>query len=275
VRLRDLPGVTRWEVNSVLDFEREKSRHSYSGNAALRFVVDGLAGTLVWHPGGKVPVIAIIGAGPGMGLAIARTFGTQGYKVALLSRNPANQHPLVTQLADQGIEAAAFRADVLDRTSIASGLAGVKQLLGPVDVLEYSPADMAFPFTSISQLTHDRIQRAFDFDVHGAFAAVQAVLPDMQARRAGTILFTTGAASVYPHVGNEMFANFAIAGAALRAYAQALHVALAPGGIQVGHVAIGAWIGKQPSATPEAIAPLYWQLHTERDQVEKVFLATA
>ena len=68
-----------------------------------------------------------------------------------------------------------------------------------------------------------------------------------------------------------MFANFAIAGAALRAYAHALHAALAPRGVQVGHVSIGAWIGQQPGATPEAIAPLYWQLHTERDAVEKVF----
>ncbi len=218
-----------------------------------------------------MPVIAIIGAGPGMGLAIARTFGAQGYQVALLSRHPAKQDPLVAALAKEGVEAAAFRADVLDRASIAAGLTEVKERFGSLDVLEYSPADLGLPFASISQLSHDNIQIALDFDVHGAFAAVQVVLPDMQARRAGTILFTTGASSVYPQMGNEMFANFSIAGAALRAYAQALHAALAPSGIQVGHVAIGAWIGKQPGAMPEMIAPLYWQLHTQRDEVEKVF----
>jgi len=218
-----------------------------------------------------MPVIAIIGAGPGMGLAIARTFGKQGYKVALISRNPAKQDSLVAALTNEGIEAAAFRADVLDRASIGSGLANVKQRFGPIDVLEYSPADQGLPLASISQLTHDNIQIAFDFDLHGALAAVQAVLPDMQVRRAGTIIFTTGASSVYPHMGNKMFANFAIAGAALRAYTQALHAALAPSGIQVAHVAIGAWIGKQPGATPEAIAPLYWQLHSERGEAEKIF----
>jgi NAD(P)-dependent dehydrogenase (short-subunit alcohol dehydrogenase family) len=225
-----------------------------------------------------MPVISIIGAGPGMGLAIARTFGKQGYKVALVSRHPAKQDSLIAALANEGIEAAAFRADVLDRASIASGLADVKQRFGPVDVLEYSPADPGVPRVSVSQLTHNNIQIAFDFNVHGAFAAVQAVLPDMQARRTGTILFTTGASSVYPHMANEIFeifANFAITGAALRAYAHALHAALGPSGIQVGHVAIGAWIGKQPGATPEAIAPLYWELHTKRDQVEKIFTVEA
>jgi NAD(P)-dependent dehydrogenase (short-subunit alcohol dehydrogenase family) len=219
-----------------------------------------------------MPVIAIIGAGPGMGLAIARIFGAQGYKVALLSRSPAKLEPLVAELADQGIGAAAFTADVLDRASIASGLTAAKQQFGSIDVLEYSPADRGLPLASISQLTHDNLQVAFDFNVHGAFAAVQAVLPDMLARRAGTILFTTGASSVHPHLGNEMFANFAVAGAGLRAYAHALHAALGPSGVQVGHVAIGAWIGQQPGATPEVIAPLYWELHTRRDQVEKVFM---
>ncbi len=219
-----------------------------------------------------MPVIAIIGAGPGMGLAIAKTFGAQGFKVALLSRNPQKQEPLVTELAQQGIEAAAFTVDVLDRASIASGLASVKQRFGSIDVLEYSPADWGLPLVSISQLTHENVQVAFDFNVHGALAAVAAVLPDMQARRTGTILFTTGASSVYPHFGNEMFANFAMTGAALRAYAHALHAALAATGVQAGHVAIGAWIGQQPGATPEAIAPLYWELHSKRDEVEKVFM---
>jgi short-subunit dehydrogenase len=34
-----------------------------------------------------VTSIAIVGAGPQLGLAIARTFGSQGFDVALISRN--------------------------------------------------------------------------------------------------------------------------------------------------------------------------------------------
>jgi hypothetical protein len=58
----------------------------------------------------------------------------------------------------------------------------------------------------------------------------------------------------------------------LRNWAYALHAAVAPKGVQVGHVAIGAFIGRQPGATPGAIAPLYWELHTHRHEIEKVFL---
>ena len=41
--------------------------------------------------------------------------------------------------------------------------------------------------------------------------------------------------------------------------------------MQGGHVAINAWIVRQPGATPDAIAPLYWELHTQPDKIEKVF----
>lgn len=148
----------------------------------------------------------------------------------------------------------------------------MKQQFGSIDVLEYSPADHTLPAVSIFDMTHDDIRAAVDFNVHGGLATVQAVLPEMLARQEGTILFTTGASSVYPRLGNKLFASFAIAGAGLRAYAYALHAALAPSGVQVGHVSIGAWIGQQSGATLAAIAPLYWELHTKRNQVEKLFM---
>jgi serine/threonine protein kinase len=54
--------------------------------------------------------------------------------------------------------------------------------------------------------------------------------------------------------------------------ARAVAALTALSGVHVGHVAIGAWIGQQPVATPEAIAPLYWDLHSKHGQVEKIFM---
>ena len=211
-------------------------------------------------------VIAILGAGPGMGRAIAKTFGAHGYRVALLSRNPDKQEPLVTELATHGIISAAFRVDARDRRSVASGLAAVKQRLGAIDVLEFSPADRRLPLSSATALTHEHVRVWIDLYVHGAVAAVNHVLPDMLARGSGTILFTTSAASVHPA---PRLGAVGAAMAWLRNWAHALHAAAAPRGVQVGHVAIGAF---RPGAASEAIAPLYWELHTRRHEIEKVVL---
>ena len=58
---------------------------------------------------------------------------------------------------------------------------------------------------------------------------------------------------------------------ALRNWALALHSEVASSGVQVGHVAIGTFIGQSAESSADAIAPLYWDLHTDRDAIERVF----
>jgi short-subunit dehydrogenase len=42
-----------------------------------------------------MPTIAIVGAGPGMVLAIARTFGSHGFDIALIARDSTKLRGLV------------------------------------------------------------------------------------------------------------------------------------------------------------------------------------
>lgn len=240
-----------------------------SGSGGAMSEVNALSVSKVNQEEDTMPVIAILGAGPGMGLAIAKTFGAHGYRVALLSRHPAKQEPLVAELARHGIISAAFRADARDRGSVASGFEAVKQRLGSIDVLEFSPVDRTMPLPAVTELTRENVRVWIDLYVHGAVAAVNQVLPDMLARHSGTILFTTGASSVLPvprcgPVGAAM--------AWLRNWAHALHAAVAPKGVQVGHVAIGAFVGRRPGAIRDEIASLYWELHMHHHEIEKVFL---
>ncbi|MGW4781572.1 hypothetical protein ACWEPA_33585, partial [Streptomyces filamentosus] len=51
-------------------------------------------------------------------------------------------------------------------------------------------------------------------------------------------------------------------------------------GVQAAHVAIGAWIGTGgppgvPAAPAEEVASLYWDLHTQHDEAERVFTVSA
>lgn len=224
-----------------------------------------------------MPTIAIIGAGPGMGLAIARTFGGRGFDVALISRTRSKLDDLVEQLRSEGITAEGFTADVLDRPSLTSALADAAARFGVIDVLEYSPAPhspvpgvtMATP----SETTAENLQPQIEYYLYGALHATQAVLPAMREAGAGTLLFTTGGGSVDPA---PMMGNVNAAAAGLRNWVLNLNKELTGTGVQAAHVAIGVWIGAGgpegvPSAEPEQIAPVYWELHEQRDRPEVVF----
>ncbi|WP_329370959.1 SDR family NAD(P)-dependent oxidoreductase [Streptomyces sp. NBC_01483] len=220
--------------------------------------------------------IAIVGAGPQLGLAIARTFGTQGYDVALISRNPDKLNDLVTALTTEGITAAAFPADVLDRDALAQALKDAAARFDGIDVLEYSPVG-TFGVTALTApATTDpsHVEFEMNFQLYGAIAATQAVLPAMREAGSGTLLYTTGAGSIWP---DPRVANVNAAAAALRNWAMNLHKELAGTGIQAAHIGIDASIGVSvipgvEAVRPEQITPLHWDLHTtKRDHAELVF----
>ncbi|MDQ0678587.1 NAD(P)-dependent dehydrogenase (short-subunit alcohol dehydrogenase family) [Arthrobacter pascens] len=67
--------------------------------------------------------IAMIGAGPGLGLASARRFGAEGFNVALLSRTQEHVDALAAELAGAGITARGYAVDVRDHESLNTALA--------------------------------------------------------------------------------------------------------------------------------------------------------
>lgn len=220
--------------------------------------------------------VAIIGAGPQLGLAIARTFGSQGLNVALISRNHDKLEDLVGKLTAEGITAAAFPADVLDRDALTQALKDAAAKFGRIDVLEYSPVG-SFGSTALTtpvETEPSHVQHEIEFQLYGAIAATKAVLPAMREAGAGTLLYTTGAGSIdpVPQVGNVN-----AAAAALRNWAINLHKELDGTGVQAAHIGIDVSIGTPavpgfPTAQPEEISPVYWELHTtKRDQAELVF----
>jgi NADP-dependent 3-hydroxy acid dehydrogenase YdfG len=220
-----------------------------------------------------VPTIAIVGAGPGLGLAIARRFGREGFQVALIARTQSRLDAMAAGLAAEGIEAAGFAADVLDRPSLRAALTAATGRFGGIDVLEYSPAphdgsqDLA-P-VGVTQVTAENIQPQVEYYVYGGVAAAQAVLPGMLERGSGTLLFTTGASSllVFPPMG-----NIGIGAAGLRNCVLALNAALADSGVYAAHVPLATWIGSGgPETRADTIAGVYWELYTSRDQAERLY----
>jgi short-subunit dehydrogenase len=224
-----------------------------------------------------VPSIAIVGAGPGLGLAIARTFGANGFDVALISRNRTKLDDLVAQLKTEGITAAAFPADVLDHNALNQALKDAATQFGGIDVLEYSPLAIGTTvLTTPAESDPSHVEHEMNFQLYGAIATTKAVLPAMREAGTGTLLYTTGAGSIdpLPQVGNVN-----AAAAALRNWVINLHKELAGTGIQAAHIAIDVSIGDTGSVVPgikqvpaDQISPVYWELHTtDRYAAEHVF----
>lgn len=225
-----------------------------------------------------MPTIAIVGAGPGLGLSIAKVFGRNGFSVALVARTQAKLDALAAELGEAGIDAAGFAADVMDRPSLVAAFTRIKDHFGDIDVLEYSPAPhnpvpgitMAGPL----EATVDNLQPQLDYYLYGGITATQQVLPGMTERGSGTLLYTTGGSSTDPLAAPPEFATVAVAGAALRAWVLKLHQATAGTGVYAAHVPIFAWIGTGgPETQADTIAAHYWDIYTKRDGAEHTYAA--
>lgn len=225
-----------------------------------------------------MPTIAIVGAGPGLGLAIGRLFASKGYDIALVSRDATKLDALAEQLRRDGVEAEGFAGDVTDAASLTTALHAAAARFGSIDVLEYSPAGAADPSMMVAPSVAEPsdVQAQMEFYLYGAMAATRAVLPAMRAAGSGTLLFTTGGGSVDPV---PMLGSVNAAAAALRNWSINLHKELAETGVHAAHVAINVAIDVStipgfPVAPASEIAEAYWQLTQTRDVPEVVYSAS-
>lgn len=211
----------------------------------------------------EIKTIAIVGAGPGLGLALAKQFGKNGFRVALLARRKESLDNMVDILKSMEIEARGFVADVMDEQSIINAFASIKEEYGTVDVLEYSPIDMKF--IPPSEVTREIANKSFEFQILGAVTSVQQVLSDMIYRQSGSILFTGGRSSIIPMATIGSLSPMA---AALRNYAYILNEELMPKGIYTGTVTVCKQITPEIA---ENIAEIYWDMYQKQDRVEEIF----
>ncbi|MGW2619644.1 SDR family NAD(P)-dependent oxidoreductase [Streptomyces sp. NPDC001500] len=206
---------------------------------------------------------ALVGAGPGLGLAAARRFGAAGHHVALLSRSADRFDALTAELEGDGIRARGFTADVLDPASLTTALRTAAEDLGPVEILQFSPAPRADFMKPVLDTSAADLEDPLAFSVKGPVTCVHAVLPGMRELGRGTLLFVNGASAVRPHPER---AGTSVAFAAESAYAAMLHQALASQNIHAAQLIVPGEIRPDSEHTsPVALAERLYAIHTERD----------
>ncbi len=214
-------------------------------------------------------VALVVGAGPGLGMALARRFVEGGFTVAIASRDRAR----LGASASAGIHP--YACDAGDAASVAAAFDAIARDHGDPSLVVYNASAMVRG--SVLDLDPAEVQRVWQICCLGAFLVGQQAARRMVARLdkgAGkrTILFTGATAALR---GGANFAGFAIGKFGQRALAQSMARDLGPKGIHVAHVIVDGLIaaernqafqaehGPDSALDPAAIAEAYWQLHLQ------------
>ncbi|WP_328939167.1 SDR family NAD(P)-dependent oxidoreductase [Streptomyces tauricus] len=230
--------------------------------------------------------IAVFGAGSGLGMATARRFGREGYRVALVARRPEPLAELATRLGEEGIEAEPFTADLSDPAAVPALLARITARFGRIDVVEYAPVGSVAEFMQpASQMSAEFLRKHVDLLLNTPVEIVHALAPQMAARGDGGFLFALGASALDASATPGMSGAPSVA-SATRHWVHALHQDLAGRGVYAGLLLVAAVVdGSQgqreavrlgvdlsaiPTVSPADLADAHFDLFTARDRVERI-----
>lgn len=228
--------------------------------------------------------LAILGAGTGLGVSLAKTFGKKGFKIALVARDATSLADLVAELAADGIDATAFPADLANTQNLPRLGRTIEAYFGGVEVAVYAPVGSEVGFVPAVELDAAKMAKISSLHILGPIEIFHAILPNMLARGSGALMVVDGMSAIHTMPG---MSGVGPAFAAIRNWILTLHEEIKDQGVYAGAMHIGAMIERSPGlrfATsggrslrpgyvmidPDEIAREIWNLVTERDRVEAV-----
>lgn len=206
-----------------------------------------------------MPLLVVIGYGPGNGHAIAQRFGSAGWSVALIGRSAERLEAGVAQLATAGVTAAAFAGDAGDPDSLRAALRRIRSDLGPVSALALT-AYRNVVVDDVLATDPRQVAHVFDIGVVGLLTAVQETLYDLRAAETASILIVNGALGLHEEAVDDYAVSFGGDGVALECSAKSklvglLAARLRADGVYVGEIVINGSVAGSPYAGPTAIDP--------------------
>lgn len=201
--------------------------------------------------------VLLVGAGPGLGAAVARRFGQDGDRVVLLARDTDRLAHLAALLRRDGVDAFGVRANATNFSGLSDAIEQVVSTMGPVHTLCYCPLPRIDLIKPLQETTSENLMDALALSVGGVAAATRAALPHMQSQGYGRLLFTTGSGALHP---NPARAASAIQTIAEKAYLDLLTADLSNTPITVGHLTVVGAISETGPHTPADVATELWTL---------------
>lgn len=184
-------------------------------------------------------VVVITGASRGLGLALAEAFGRAGARLVLAARDPYELERARTLLLQRKAVADAERVliipfDLREEAQAREMIERATRHFGRVDVLVNNAGIITVG--PVEQQSLESFRDAMNTNFFGTLHCTQAVLPQMLARHAGSIVNITsiGGKLAVPHLLPYSASKFAAVG-----LSEGLHVELRGKGVQVTTVCPG------------------------------------
>lgn len=200
----------------------------------------------------------VVGAGRGIGRAIAEAFAAEGANVALLDRDASVVDVAQRIGAASGVRTVGVAADVSDFAAMQMAAGRVESELGPVMHLVFAvgigSGKMGFPFWNLAPQDW---QRVVNVCLLGAVNTLHAFLHPMVERKQGTVLFL---ASVAGQIGSQTDPPYSASKAGVINFSQCAAKDLAPYNIRVNTLNPGMvmselqrsiWAGGNAQLPPE------------------------
>lgn len=176
----------------------------------------------------------VTGGGSGLGFAIARGLAQAGARVVLNGRNRDTLAKAREQLRGEGLDVETAAFDVADADAVRAGVADVQSRLGDIEILVNNAGiQHRAPIAEFSDADWRRLMAT---NLDAPFFMARAVIPAMQARRAGKIV---NIASLASSLARPTTVPYQVSKGGIAMLTRGLAVELAPHGIQVNAIAPG------------------------------------
>ncbi|WP_423215352.1 SDR family NAD(P)-dependent oxidoreductase [Streptococcus equinus] len=207
-----------------------------------------------------------IGAGRGLGNAVARKFASEGYKVVLMSRSLENLKNYQNEFKEQGFDVDIQVVDALNPDSISESLKKLSKKYDDIQVVHYN-VGVTEPDSHLNGNIQRMLQR-YQVDVLGAYQVIDFFTNSSFVEKNGAILITGGGYALYP---TSDYLTLSMDKAALRAMVLAEHDKWQSQGVFIGTVTVTNAIGFVQGYEPDTIAEKFYELTQNRSTAEIIY----
>ncbi|MUN37392.1 SDR family NAD(P)-dependent oxidoreductase [Actinomadura litoris] len=200
--------------------------------------------------------VVVVGAGPGIGQAVARRFAREGLPITLIARSEETLRGAADGVAPSGVPVLTSAADGTDEDALRAALDRAVAEFGVPDVVVYNAA-LVRP-DAPGELSARAQADAWAINVVGALTAAGHLAPEMARRGSGSILITGGMPEPKPQ-----YVSLSLGKAGVRTLVRLLHQQYGAAGVHAASVTVAGPVAPGTDFDPDDIAEHYWRLHTQ------------